>query len=391
MGALTELGFKRPIYAELLNAQINRAKKLFGDDIDTSELTPLGKFIRITVYDLAQAYEDLEGVYLARFPNSATGVSLDRLCVFAGISRNPPTASIHTVKVTGKEGFEIPSGFLVGTESDVNFYNEDPVTIGEDGTVQYNVKCTELGTIGNVPIGSISKIVNPDANVESVEHIDLYKVGEDKESDTKLRKRFLETIAGGGSATVEAIVASIMRVPNVQGCMLVENDTDFVDEAGRPPRSFECFVYAPKEQYQAVAEAIFDKKPVGIKTYGTLSYQVADEGGYFHTINFSEVIELNIFMKVSVKVDATFENDGAQKIKDNLLYYINSLSNGEDLAYSTLFGYIHDVTGVRSTTSLQLSTDGETYSAGDIICTPDQVVRVKEDNISVEVSSYVDR
>ena len=35
--ALTELGYERPTYDDLLEAQIERAKLLFGEDIDTNE------------------------------------------------------------------------------------------------------------------------------------------------------------------------------------------------------------------------------------------------------------------------------------------------------------------------------------------------------------------
>lgn len=100
MAVLSNIGFKRPTYAEILDAQIARAKTLFGDDIETSELTILGKYIRLNVYDIAKLYEELENVYYARFPMTATGESLDRLCVFAGITRNPATASQHILKIT---------------------------------------------------------------------------------------------------------------------------------------------------------------------------------------------------------------------------------------------------------------------------------------------------
>ena len=46
---LTEKGFQRPTYDDLLAAQVARAKKLFGEDIDTSGQSILGKFIRINV------------------------------------------------------------------------------------------------------------------------------------------------------------------------------------------------------------------------------------------------------------------------------------------------------------------------------------------------------
>ena len=60
MAVLSNIGFKRPTYAEILDAQIARAKTLFGDDIETSELTILGKYIRLNVYDIAKLYEELE-------------------------------------------------------------------------------------------------------------------------------------------------------------------------------------------------------------------------------------------------------------------------------------------------------------------------------------------
>ena len=74
-------GYQRPTYDDIVKAKILKAQELFGADIDTDEKTAFGKFIRIGAYDLAKAYEDIENVYYARFPNTATGDSLDRLCL----------------------------------------------------------------------------------------------------------------------------------------------------------------------------------------------------------------------------------------------------------------------------------------------------------------------
>ena len=46
---LTEKGFQRPTFNDLLTAQENRAKLLFGEDIDTSSQSILGKFIRLNL------------------------------------------------------------------------------------------------------------------------------------------------------------------------------------------------------------------------------------------------------------------------------------------------------------------------------------------------------
>lgn len=80
---LTSKGFERLTYDEIVNKKIQKAKELFGEDIDTSELTPLGKFIRINAFDLAEAEEEAEYIYYSIFPNTAHGFSngldLDRL------------------------------------------------------------------------------------------------------------------------------------------------------------------------------------------------------------------------------------------------------------------------------------------------------------------------
>ena len=44
---LTEKGFIRPDFHVLLERQVGRAKQLFGEDIDTSSNSVLGKFLRI--------------------------------------------------------------------------------------------------------------------------------------------------------------------------------------------------------------------------------------------------------------------------------------------------------------------------------------------------------
>lgn len=389
--AFDEKGFHRPTYEQLLQTRIEQAKMLFGEDIDTDETTTLGKFIRLAVSDLESAWEALEAVYYARFPNTASGVSLDRLLPFAGISRNAATRAEHEIELTGQAGFTVPNGTIFGTSEGVTFYLVNDVELNESGTGTGIVDCTESGTVGNVTLGRISEIVNPVSGLTSIEHTDILTLGKDTETDNAVRARFYQAIAGGGSSTADSIIAAILRVPNVQGCMMIENETDETDSGGRPARSFECFVLAPEEQYQAIAEAIFDKKPVGIKSHGQISKQVADEGGYYHTIKFSAVTEMTVYLKISVKVDATFPSDGVEQIKSNLISYINSQSNGEDLNYTSLFGYIHSVTGVRNTTSLQVSTDNVTYTTGDVICSPYKVTKTSAANISVEVSTYVDR
>lgn len=384
--ALTELGYERPTYDDLLEAQIERAKLLFGEDIDTNENTPLGKYIRINVADLADVHEILEGVYYARFPNTATGVSLDRLCPFVGISRNQATYAQHTIKFTGTAGEYVPDGFEVSTaDGELLFHLYDGLKIGADGTVTGVVECETAGEAGNVAVGKIDTIVNPDANVESIEHIGVTQYGKEIETDVDLRARFNSTVSGGGSSTAAAIKAAIMRVSQVSGAEIVENDTDSTVD-GIPPHSFECFVLSPTSQDTAVAEAIFSKKPLGIKAVGDVDVEIIDDSGVTHTISFSRTKQKDIYIKITITTNNYFESDGADQIKNNIAKYINTFKNGEDVYLASIYPYIYKAAGVVNVSSLKMSTDGSTYSTDNITVDSDEVARIDTAKIEVVVS-----
>ncbi len=380
---LTEKGFKRPTYDDLLAAQMARAKELFGEDIDTSGQSILGKFIRINVADLAECYELLEDIYYARFPNSARGQSLDRLCTFAGVVRDPATAAKLQVRFYGDAGAVIPAAVLV-TGGGQTFYADGDYTVGGAGTAEAYVNCTEPGTGGNLRQGIPLSIVNPDPDLERVELVGIAQYGQEREGDTSLRIRFGESVAGSGSATIDAIRGAISRVALVDGVAIVENDTEQMAD-GRPPHSFECYVLAPESQDQLIGEAIFSKKPLGIKSVGGVEVTVLDEGSRPHTVRFSRTVRKTVSIRAKILTNQFFESSGAEQIKAALLEYINNLANGESVYISSLYGYIHEVHGVVNVQELQISGDGKNFSSGNILIGDHEVARSSAEAIGIEV------
>lgn len=381
--AVNEKGYVRPTYDELLEGRIAQAKELFGDDIDVSDASPFGKFIRLAVQDLADAYEAQEIIYYARFPNTATGQNLDRLMPFAGITRNPATYAEHSVKFTGTGGYTIPMGFLVGTTGDEEFFLENALTLDSNGTGTGTVQCTEQGAVGNVAVGAITEIVNPSMDVTSVEHLSVVQYGRGEETDEELRERFEEAINGTGSATLEAIRGAVLRVSGVRSCIVEENDGDTASSSGIPAHSFETFVYAPQSADQAVAEAIFSKKPLGIKTHGSVSKTVTDASGNTQTVKFSRITEVTVHVKLTVTTDTRFELDGASQIKNAIVGYVDSLSGGDDVIYTSLYRYIYGVVGVVEVTSLKVSTDGTEWTTANISIASNQVAVLSASNVEV--------
>lgn len=364
---LTSTGYLRRTYDEILNDKITKCEELFGADINTDENTPLGKFIRINAYDQSLIEEEAEAIYYSIFPNTASGTSLDRLCVFVGITRNPATFAQYKVKITGVADTVVPVGFLVKTSDDVEFATIEEVVVASDGNVEVTVECMESGEIGNVNFSDIASIVNPISDIESVIGTSVVTIAKEVESDYDLRRRFNNAKEGIGSCNETAIRAALLRIPTVNSASVIVNESDETDAEGRPPRSFECYVSGGEDYYQEIATTIFEKKPVGIRTHGSISETITDDGGYSHTIKFSHVDDVDVCVNVAILTDSKFEGHaGHAEIKSNLENYINSLGISKKLILSSLYGYIYSVTGVKEVTDLELSTDGTNWSTENI-------------------------
>ena len=395
--SLTETGFKRRTFDEILNDKIAKAKELFGEDIETSELTPLGKYIRINAYDQALTEEEAEQIYYSIFPNTASGTSLDRLCVFAGISRNAATAAKYAVEFTGKAGAIVEAGFLVGTESGITYSVVGAATIQENGAITtvegdvtlgehptlVTVDCTEKGGIGNVLVKEINTIINPSADIDSVIGHSQIALGEDTESDYELRLRFNEAKEGLGSCNEIAIKSALLRVPSVTHAGIEVNE-----ENG----SFECYINGGENYHAEIAETIFEKKPLGIKTTGQIAQIYVDSGGNEHIINFSHTTNASVSVRVAIKTSNEFGGEaGKKEIKDNLMTYINNLGIGNPVILSSLYGQIHSVTGVQEVLTLQMAKDGGEWSSNNItvdayencVCVEVQILQNDESDFEV--------
>lgn len=382
MSCITDKGFVRPSYDEILQAQINRAKVLLGDDIDTSEESVLGKFIRINVFDLNICYETLEDLYYSSFPNTARGQSLDRLGPFAAVSRNQATQARIEVKIKGTVGESVPSAFLLKSDK-TSFYIVNDYTIDSNGEVVAIANCVDDGVVGNISNGERLDIQNPRMGIDSVEFIRIVQNGEELESDKDFRIRFANSLAGAGSSTESAIKGAIYRIPLVDGVSVIDNNSDTASSI--PPHSFACYVLAPESQYDEIAKAIFDKKPLGIQCIGDIERTVYDAWGKPHTVKFFATSKAELKISMQIKTNQYFESSGISQIKDNIANFINNLANGSDVYYTSVFGYIHNVTGVVSVVDLKICKIGQTPGNSDIAIGEQEIARIDVSNISVEV------
>lgn len=386
---LDRYGFKRKNYADLLTDMDVKARELFGDDINTSERSPLGILIRFFAWFLAKTWELAEKVYNSGFITKAEGVQLDYLTPFFNTKRNPERASIVPLAFTGTPAHTIVEGTQFTTESNIYFVLTEDVTLDVDGTGEGEAIAMEPGITGNVLANTITVQAEPDADVLTVTNPEAATGGRDKESDTELLSRLLDSNAAQGSATADAIRAAVTSVPGVRAASVIENNTmDTVD--GNEPKSIHVYVLGGAQQ--DVASAIFEKKAAGIATNGVEQTIIQDASGNDQTIKFDYATEVSVYASVTLNTSTAFPADGVQRVQDAIVKVIGGLASdgteyaglgmGEDVYLSPLIAAVHSITGVINAT-IEIGETAGTLAPSNIIIDQQEVAQTAFNQIEV--------
>lgn len=386
-------GFKRKTYDELLTDMSAKAKEGFGADANVSERAFLGILLRIMAWFLSLAWMAIEQVYHGSYRKSAEGVQLDKLLPYAGITRNLEEYSFGQVTLTGTPLYTVESGFLVGkTNRDITYETISSVTLDSNGMGTVDIVCTEVGSIGNTPAGTITEIVNPNANVDSVVNLSNVDGGREKETDAEARARANITVEGIGNGTTAAIRRAILNVASVRAAQVIENYSDTTDQFGTPSRGIQAFVLDGQDE--DIANAILASKAGGINPYGTTTIAVNDDSGNPQIMRFTRATAVNLHARVSISTNTTFENGGIEQVKNALVHYIggadtneqlfSGLNMGEKVVMAKGMFAILQVPGITDV-ELQLSTDGIYFAEENINVAINQVAQIDADVIEVTI------
>lgn len=123
------------------------------------------------------------------------GDFLDNIALLKGVTRNPATAAVATIRFTlsavRESATGIPQGTRVATLSGIYFATDAYAEVPAGGTtVEVTATCTETGDAGNnIAAGELKTIVDPVPYVASAVNISESNGGADVESDDDLAAR----------------------------------------------------------------------------------------------------------------------------------------------------------------------------------------------------------
>ena len=390
---VTKNGFNKKTFETILEDMQNRAKSIFGNDVNLSDASPLGKFIKINALEMSYIRKMSEDVYNSVYLDTAEDQALDNLVSFLSLQRKKATSSKGKAVFNGDEGVEIPQGFKIETDSEdpIIFQTTESGVIDSSGSIELSISAVEEGEYTNISANTITVITNPISGLDSVNNPNPTEGGQDRESNFALRERYKKSVSGPGGSTLASIRANVLTVSGVRACNIEENDTFEVDDKGRMPKSFEVIALGGADL--DIGEAIFDKKPAGIQSEGDITTEIKDDSNNTQLVNFSRALEVEVFADITLDIDSSlFPENGNELVKDKLIEYIGGtnsnndtllgLSLGENIVYNKVIDAVMSVAGVVDCTVAIGKSDNPTGTA-NITIANNEVASTSIDNINI--------
>ncbi len=135
MAGLSAQGLEIKRLQEVISDRISSARNYFGSDAATTSNDVLGRTIRVSSPSEADLWELAEAVYNSFNPDLATGVSLDRIVAYAGLTRFEAAPSTAEVLVEGDYNIVIPDeSFIDSSVTSNRFVTTQSIQLNESLT-----------------------------------------------------------------------------------------------------------------------------------------------------------------------------------------------------------------------------------------------------------------
>ncbi len=180
-------------------------------------------------------------------------------------------------------------------------------------------------------------------------------------TDAEVRNSIKNSLAGRGTSVADALLAAVKNARGVKDARLYINETDTMDSVGIPPHNIA--VVTRGGNAAAIAQAIFDKKPPGVGTYGTTTKVVTDAAGNEHSVSYTsysaKMIQIYPFITLLSGGDQQAITDA---VVPAIVDFVAALQIGEPLNIPQLYGVAYAANPAISNTfvvtDIQVSVPG---------------------------------
>lgn len=388
-GGLTTAGFQAETTADVQTSLERDELSLIDPALNLSPTQPLGQLNGIFASAAANVWALLQAIYAAIDPAGAVGVQLDNLCALTGVTRLPATVTLVSVTCNFNAAQVYTVGQLVANIVGLPQYtftnvSAIPSTAGGPQTVVF--QCTQTGpipanastlTVITFAVGGWNSITNPTSGT----------LGTNIETDTALRLRRAALLVAAGGCTIDSIRSSLLNptlVPGILNAAVLENNGDLTDGLGNPPHSFQALIWdgaAPAADNLKIAQAIWNSKPSGIRSFGASSALAIDATGKQQQVFFTRVVQVQIYFAITVKVSLSFPVAGDALVQLAISGVLAALKPGDPVIAEACKAAVMAVQGVVDVTVFFLDIAPSPVVTPNIIMTPFQIATFNSANV----------
>lgn len=331
---ITDAGPVAPTYYEIVEYLKSENRKIYGEDIYLENDSQDGQWIGV----IAKAISDCNSAAMKAFstmsPKTATKEALARNVALNGIKPSLATYSSVDLLIVGVPGTSITNATAVDISNNA-WLLPASITIPPSGSIVVTARAEKAGAVIAMP-NTITKIGKPTRGWHSVNNPNSSSVGQDAESDTKLRQRQSLSTANASMSQLEGLRGAILALNGVTRCVTFDNKTNVVDSNNTPPKSACVVVHGG--DLQQIAKLMHIKKSMGCGYYGNTNVTILNVYNEPEVISIYRADVTNISYKLSIITKDSYSSDTGDIIKNLLAEYTNALNIGDKITRNKITG-----------------------------------------------------
>ena len=336
-----------PTYEELLQRCLDR----IPNTIDKRQGSIIFDALAPCCLELAQFYVILENVYKQVFIDTASGENLDNLVKQNGMKRKEATNAIRK----GEFNIKVPisTRFSDGKNTYIVIENIE-------GSNNSKLKCEQTGQVGNSYYGPLTPISFL-TDLDKAELTDIIELGNEKEDDEDLRKRYMEEVTlpqyGGNISDYQNKTKSIIGVGGTVKLIILNGNYEVPDNS-------------LINKVQKIIDPNSDQSGIGIAPIGHIVTVVGAE---------SKDISISANFSLKPSIEKNIIKQKGNKIIDDYFKELAKEWDKEDsliVRISQIESRLLDIEGVIDITNLKLNN-----SSSNISLTSKEIPKRKEDLI----------
>lgn len=320
---LDSTGFTVKLLTEILSEiQISEQNRIDAA-LDLSTEKAIGQLNGVFAEREALLWELVRVAMSAFDPDQAEGYLLEALSALTGTVRRPASRSLVTCSVNLDAAVTLPTGSRASVQGQPTkvFRTVADVTSTTAGNYPADFEGEVTGPLA-AAAGTLTVIAGPVAGWNSVTNATDAALGRVLDTDATLRERRAAELSRAGSSTPDAIRADILAIDGVEKVTIFENLTDFADSAGIPAHSIEILVFdgiVPSVTNAVLAQAIWDARGAGVRTYGNSNGTAVDSEGVTHVMYFSRPVVKTVWVTAVVDGEGVVPDNAPVLLRDWLV------------------------------------------------------------------------